>query len=333
MAKADELKGLKRINCTLCNGNFACLKALKLHTEAVHLKLKNHSCDLCQNKFSYEINLKRHIAIVHEKLKKFNCKFCNRNFSLEQHIKIHNILVHEKLKKYNCIICNRNFSLAQGLQQHTKNIHEKIKKYKCVICNGHFSSLNGITAHSKDVHKIKNPHKCKFCSKQFPHRSGVLKHTKIVHKQKNNSNTEDFRTKEDDFELTKIITKKLAGGNKTQIDNSKQINSMRTINCEIEPSKNNNLQAKNKEMTTFKCEKCFLEFSFQFQLQMHLINAHFITNEKNEVPLDVKPLKENEALKEVEAKVRRFSCHLCELQFSVRENLKFHVENDHSQLY
>jgi hypothetical protein len=42
-------------------------------------------------------------------------------------------------------------------------------------------------------------------------------------------------------------------------------------------------------------------------------------------PRDTEP----EYFKEIESKVQRFSCHICELDFAVRENLKFHIDNDH----
>ena len=86
---------------------------------------------------------------------------------------------------------------------------------------------------------------------------------------------------------------------------------------------NKNCQTKKDKRNLFKCVHCCLEFSSQFQIKLHLNEAHLKMNETEEIQQEV------EALKEDRAKVRRFSCHLCELEFALRENLKFHVENDH----
>ena len=83
--KTDDYKGLKRINCKLCNGNFASLQSHKIHTDP--------------SKFHLEANLKRHISSVHEKLRKFNCKLCDGNLSASHGLKQHLERVHEKLKK------------------------------------------------------------------------------------------------------------------------------------------------------------------------------------------------------------------------------------------
>jgi uncharacterized C2H2 Zn-finger protein len=91
---------------------------------------------------------------------------------------------------------------------------------------------------------------------------------------------------------------------------------------------NNSVRANTEKSKLLKCCHCPLEFNLQNHLELHVNNAHLKINKKKESLLNPSH-KESESLKEVETNFRRFSCHVCELDFATRENLKFHVENEH----
>jgi protein involved in sex pheromone biosynthesis len=148
------------------------------------------------------------------------------------------------------------------------------------------------------------------------------------HKQSLTCKTKNNKKEKESLILGKKPTNNYKKIHDNHRDNSTAINSKKATKGEILQLENNSLQAKKEKSKILKCCHCPLEFRFQFHLEMHVNNVHLKINEKKETTLNPSH-KESESLKEVETNFRRFSCHVCELDFATRENLKFHVENEH----
>ena len=56
----------------LCGKAFKRSEFLKIHTESVHLEMKNYKCNICDQNFYHKFNFKEHISRIHKVMKKPN---------------------------------------------------------------------------------------------------------------------------------------------------------------------------------------------------------------------------------------------------------------------
>jgi hypothetical protein len=67
-ASADMLEAVDEATCDVCGtvmrGNGAAWR-IRMHVEAVHLKIKKHKCGSCDEAFQHEASLRRHKARAH----------------------------------------------------------------------------------------------------------------------------------------------------------------------------------------------------------------------------------------------------------------------------
>ena len=79
-----------RYACDQCEKSFIGPSGLKMHVNAVHLKLELFKCEKCNKSFNTGSNLNRHVLNKHENIR-HQCDFCDANYSqkgdLAQHIK------------------------------------------------------------------------------------------------------------------------------------------------------------------------------------------------------------------------------------------------------
>jgi hypothetical protein len=148
-------------------------------------------------------------------------------------------------------------------------------------------------------------YQCQFCLKHFNEKPNLLRHTNTVH----------LKPKQFQCELC----------SKHFSQQSNLIRHKQKFSCHT------NSFRKEKDSSDFEESKSppknIQKDDSRDMCSMKTMEIEIFPYEKNiaNPPHDT----EQENFKEIEAKVQRFSCHICELDFAVRENLKFHVENDH----
>ena len=127
----------KKFKCNDCGASFVAKGNLKIHINAVHLKLKPHECDHCKKLFAQKPHMNAHIKEFHQKIKRHKCQECDKHFSRKYDLARHVKKVHLKLKTPKKVVCNEcdaNFEHKQHLEYHKNQVHLNIKPYECSFC-------------------------------------------------------------------------------------------------------------------------------------------------------------------------------------------------------
>ena len=176
----------KKFQCEQCD-YVAHPSALKMHFDAVHLKLKPFKCEQCPMAYTQNSHLNNHFKEKHGEYvgKVHQCKVCGNKFSSVSTLTKHHKDYHEDPDKiHQCDICKAIVSNASYLKKHKRNSHGKDnKRHKCEQCNYQCVEKGMMTAHIEMVHlKIRN-FKCEICSHAFYRKTALQRHTKMVHEQ------------------------------------------------------------------------------------------------------------------------------------------------------
>ena len=189
MAEKSKIPNIDVLACDLCNFEADCEKRLKIHKDAVHLKLKNFKCENCDFATGWPKSINAHKKKC-RRIKKTEHKrdfTPERDTSEDSYHKRQFAVNKSKIDIFACDLCNFEADCEKRLKIHKDAVHLKLKNFKCENCEfttGWPRSLNG---HKKTCHlpktqsRILNPnlqHKCDFCDYSSNCSSNVKRHLK-----------------------------------------------------------------------------------------------------------------------------------------------------------
>uniref|UniRef100_A0A3Q3NGF0 Zinc finger and AT-hook domain containing n=1 Tax=Mastacembelus armatus TaxID=205130 RepID=A0A3Q3NGF0_9TELE len=158
----------EKFNCQYCPFNCLSPGHLKVHTERVHLKVKQH-CSFCDKKYSDVKNLLKHMEKRHNmkdpavyqsfqqlRLKTrqglrqllYHCPTCNRRFKNQLERERH-LLVHGPQRPFACFLCDHAATKMATLTDH---VRKHLFVYMCCVCDGKFVSSQKLKSHLKQSH-------------------------------------------------------------------------------------------------------------------------------------------------------------------------------------
>ena len=111
-------------------------RALKVHINIVHDKIKNYQCEDCDQSFYAKAHLKWHVTRIHYD-QKVKCNECSMMFGSKSNKERHVSSVHKSIK-HKCSECEVKFTQKWALKDHIKKVHEGIK----VFLNLHIKTDN-----------------------------------------------------------------------------------------------------------------------------------------------------------------------------------------------
>lgn len=168
-------------SCSYCLKAFATKQNLRIHVNAVHLKLK-YQCDICKKEIAKKDGLIDHMKFRHT-LGEFRsqCDLCHR---LVRNVNHHKKTFHASSKELvACSICSRLYKTKFSLNAHIIQAHVGVKKVtsvNCPDCSEKFSCKTSLKRHVERVH-LQIRYRCHFCSYENSDKSMLLKHIKLHH--------------------------------------------------------------------------------------------------------------------------------------------------------
>jgi KRAB domain-containing zinc finger protein len=194
-----------------CVKVLASAQNLKLHVQAIHLKVKGKMCPLCDYSATLDKTLQNHINTIHKKEKRFQCPLCDVQAYDKTQALVHIDKVHKgsaakgrepialwrvdgsltyeshvESKEYNCTYegCHHKAADERGLRVHCSKVHFKIKDKLCPHCDYKTDKQNYLDKHIKNLHDgaelgfvcpVAN------CEKRLFSQQNVQFHIKAVH--------------------------------------------------------------------------------------------------------------------------------------------------------
>ena len=288
-----------KLECDICKEKFETLKLRIKHIDLKHKEVKLHECSLCESKFLSERTYSKHYQFVHEKTISNLCSLCGKNYSSKFLLQAHISGTHEGKKKprKQCKMCDKSFTWIKHLKEHVESVHEG-KKHKCSICDEEFTSKSKFDSHIAINHDEAKLLKCTICDAKYVSKSGLKNHIFFVHE-------------------------KNSGHQCPHCDQKHPTES--TLKNHI---------ALRHSQTRYKCEHCDKTYKLETTLKMHIGIAH----EGKKPPEFFCPhcgksfgstTGVNRHIEAVHEKKRPHSCHLCDLAFAQKGQLKTHIKGKH----
>ena len=130
-----------KYSCDKCDYTSDQTYLLRLHIEAVHLKIKCYRCSVCDYASYYKQILKIHVKSKHEneicRIIKIGCKLCEEG-EVHEKCPIARKFIrkgHTNSGKYVCDKCEYKNDKKILLRFHIEAVHFKIKCYRCSVCD------------------------------------------------------------------------------------------------------------------------------------------------------------------------------------------------------
>lgn len=197
--------GNVRLNCSLCEENFASKQALVYHEDVAHNGVTPVKCEQCEASFTTKVSLKNHLKFVHSSVPKIACSFCGTQFKQKKDLNFHLRKKHEintndhfmnewnnaeEKQRFQCDLCESNYKYKKDLETHKKNHkvanHTSDKsnieeRFNCELCDLSYKNKKGLNEHKRNKHEG-STFTCNICGKSFNQKNNCSKHERN-HKQ------------------------------------------------------------------------------------------------------------------------------------------------------
>ena len=204
--------------CDKCEYTCVIKNVLRIHNEAVHLKVKNYECSACSHRSYSKLSVKAHVKSIHNdetcRIIKIGCSLCESKQSHE--------VCESKSKrlwktngKYGCDNCEYTTDQKEHMTIHIKAVHLKIKQFKCSMCDCARYRRQEIEAHIKSNHRNEQCRiliiGCPLCERKEKHECCVKQQRRMFNRKrpsKSYNQSAKFKCKECGYtsNLVKLIT-------------------------------------------------------------------------------------------------------------------------------
>ena len=245
--------------CDKCEYTSDMRKNMRIHAEALHLKIKHFRCSVCFYEKYRKHEMESHMKSKHKdkqcRVLIIGCPICERNETHEICVKQPPKNNHQNRKtdgEYGCDKCEYSCDKKMILRSHIKLVHLKVKKYKCSACSYSSYTRQRLQVHVKRIHKDNTCRiikvGCSLCETNHSHKFCERKYEFYDRKRK-----------------THVRIKKNGRGPKDK--------------CRIKPKSTkkdaiNNEEAPALKSTLLFCEDCGDSFDNIEQLKDHESNSH-----------------------------------------------------------
>nr|XP_027233115.1 GDNF-inducible zinc finger protein 1-like [Penaeus vannamei] len=206
-------KGVKPLECKLCNKKFSHQRGLRKHMTGViheHMLLTNNlqkdhaydvkqnlafTCEYCGIKLPSRNMLLKHSRVAHKVGITWTCPHCDyktkRNYALKRHMELH-----LESRNFMCEVCGSSFHALGTLKDHYKFMHSDERNFKCTECSKTFKNKSSLARHHH-THSDNRPYQC-HCGTSYKRLSHLKRHMLSAHDETLKSRlTKKFRRVED----------------------------------------------------------------------------------------------------------------------------------------
>ena len=268
-----------------CNNN----QSMRLHNDAVHLKIKKFKCSSCSFESCYKPAMQNHLKRKHKdenckviKMErkqqtkargKYKCTECEFNSDFSTHLTMHKEAVHMKLKQFYCKICEFKSYFKHNTRSHMVNNHKNsISNFGKIGCEGCKASINFNDCFKccKQKKKKNNfgKHKCPNCD----YRSDFITNMK-AHKNQKHLEIKRFYCKHCPFKS--YYARFMRYHLKSKHSDESEVTRIGCKDCENDAPHENCGKLGKKER--FICNSCTFRCNRRGRMKDHMRARHKIT--------------------------------------------------------
>lgn len=317
------LRGEKASMCTTCFATFDKKSDLIDHrTKNEACGVGRSFCDQCGKHYMNDTALNYHIATVHLNLRSFSCHFCSKAFSSKGTLLLHEA-AHENKRNFVCneLGCGATFNIGDKLKAHVRYSHEP-PQYSCKFCGKHFKRPNTLREHIRQ-HTGEKPFRCDICDKTYTMRSGLFSHIHIHHKgscfQCNLCKVVSWEARERFLFIPHLIYF-LTRQRFTNPEQLKRHQEQRLYNVDGEFDCRPKLARENSEES---------KENTHIPVEVGNKELQSVTNEPNNVPVQISPPREEVSELRLDAAVVKFQCYVCKRKHMSIKALSQHLRKSH----
>jgi len=270
---------------------------LVLESEETSQETKKFPCQFCEAKFERESSLYGHLNTHRNLVLSCQAENCQLTFSTLKTYRKH-VAEHEgKSHPFCCDICGLKFDRKSQLRYHVERNHEKKVKFQCTFCDKGFYKESDFKLHL-DSHTGNKKYKCNDCDKSFTHVSNLNRH------KRTHTNEKPYVCKHC----------------------GKRFNQTSTLNNHVRIHTAN---------VFGQCPQCPKKFKTGRVLLQHLRRVHAYTEDNlkkvatNSVLFSHRKYLDLLKPEENEISSKNFYCEVCGQQFTFKDMLKMHMNEEH----
>ena len=279
------------LTCDLCGYKTSKASNMKMHRDAVHLKIRNFACGRCNYAALLKGDLQRHIKSVHDKIQDILCKHCDFKTGYAQHLRKHIKDNHEDGPRPNKKMTKRveiRKMMEEGIEWRVIAAKMKCSKqllykvwgptyktkvrvfFNCNQCKYATNRRPYLDMHVKAIHDNIKDHECKQCDYKSSRMDHLESHVERIHNKKVNINCDECDYKAP----TKYFLKRhmeTSHDEKTELINQGKNN--RCDKCEFTADNKSyllrHIRAVHKKVKDLTCKGCNLKTAYLQHLRNH----------------------------------------------------------------